>query len=165
MPNDASRKALRMWTRIGMIGELALFALLASRLLAEVPNRTPEGLQQGATPIVTGDVVRIYDRSYGHDAGAIIRYVAEVRVKTIEKGEGIEAGSLIYVRYFTLDNPLNTTGTSGHRSLPRDGDHVRTYLVRNAPDGSGDENNDGGLNVLFPNGFEQLTKDRSEKDD
>jgi hypothetical protein len=142
----------------------ALVVVLATSLMAEVPSIPKDALHRAATHIVTGDVVRIYDRSYAHGAGATIRYISEVRVKAVEKGEGMVPESLIYVSYFTLDNPPHTTGTSGHRGLPKDGDRIRFYLVRNADDGYGAENNDGGLNVLFPNGFEQLPIDGSKKE-
>jgi hypothetical protein len=151
-----------MWKRFMSIVGLTLTAMLVTRSAAEVPSRTPEALRLAATHIVTGQVMRIYDRSYSHGNGAEIRYVAEVRVKSVDAGHGINSGSLIYVRYFTQEHPAGTTAASGHRGLPQEGDTVRIFLAQNAKDLSGEVNEDGGLNVLFPNGFEQLTNENAK---
>ena len=87
--------------------------------------------------------------------------MAEVKVAAVEKGEGIEKGSLAYVRYWTRvwaaqgEMPPSTTG---QRRLPKSGEKHRIYLARNAYDGfAGKEgNSDGGLNVIGANGFEKL---------
>lgn len=141
---------------------IALMMSVVSELLAEVPNRSPEQLMKQATHVVIGDVVRIYERKEQEGLREVKRYLAEVRIKAVEKGEGIETGSLIYVRYFTRSNPPGVADTAGHRGLPKDGDHVRIYLARNASDGFDRTNNDGGFNVLFPNGFEQLPSARND---
>lgn len=142
------------------VGAIVIIAaLIGSSLLAEVPNRSPEQLQQSATHIVTGKVLRIYSRTQREDGQERTRYIAEVQVDAVEKGSGVEVDSLICVRYFTQVLPRGTTGTTGHRGLPKEGDRVRIYLARNAPDGFDHRNTDGGYNVLFPNGFERIAGD------
>ena len=94
-------------------------------------------------------------------------YVAEVKVQNVEKGEGLKAGDLVYVRYWRKawsppkDNPdmPPPTGASGHWNLPKEGDVLRVYLTRNSHDGY-DKNDDGGFNVVGPNGFEKLPERR-----
>ena len=83
----------------------------------------------------------------------------EVAVETVEKGEGIAKGSLAYVRYWHKEGWLGRRdtapiGTAGHRGLPKEGDRVRAYLARNAYDGFGTDNRDGGLDVIGANGFQ-----------
>ena len=146
---------MRMKLEIVILCMVAIIAITGS-LLAEVPTRSPEQLKTTATHIVTGEVLHIYQRSERQGAANYDRYLAECRVKTVEHGDGVEAGSLIYVRYFTKRNPPGVTDTAGHHGQPVQGDSVRIYLARNASEGYDDDNNDGGFNVVFPNGFEKL---------
>ena len=53
--------------------------------------------------------------------------------------------------------------TSGHWGLPKEGDAVRVYLARSGYDGFSKDNKDGGLNVVFGDGFRVLTKSEVEK--
>ena len=155
-----------MRTRIGIMMVCMLLTMIATtpRLFAEVPNKSPEKLKQMATHIVTGEVLRIYRRTEGKSTPRFDRHLAEVRVKAVEQGSGVETGSLIYVRYFTKHNAPGVTDTAGHRDLPAEGDSVRIHLARNAADGYNQaaNNNDGGFNVLFPNGFEKLAPERKD---
>lgn len=139
---------------------LVVLCLSASFATAEKPDLPPEKLRELATHVVTGEVTAIfarepervgrYDRTY---------YVAEVKVATCEKGEGIMAESLVYIRYWRQawagPGPV-APGTSGHRGLPEQGSKMRIYLARNAYDGFTRDNTDGGLNVIGANGFEAL---------
>src|SRR5688572_25147529 len=73
---------------------------LAIGVRAEVPNRSPEWLREHATHVITGEVTAIYARQSTEGNFKVTRYVAEVRVKSSEKGEGIAPDDVIYVRYF-----------------------------------------------------------------
>lgn len=135
---------------------VTIAVMIGSSLLAEVPNRSPERLTESATNIVTGKVLRIYSRQEREAGTSRTRYVAEVRIETVEKGEGLTPDTLIYARYLTQVLPKGSVGTTGHRGLPNEGERVRVYLARNTSDGFDRDNNDGGFNVIFPNGFERL---------
>lgn len=136
-------------------------ALGAKPAAVEVPNRSPEKLVELATHIVTADVVAIYEREFEARSWATTQYLAEVRVKSVDKGEGIDAEDLIYVRYWDrawVGGGHPPPSTSGHRGLPAEGDSVRVHLAQNAYDGFGMPNDDGGFNVIGPNGFTVLTE-------
>lgn len=132
------------------------FAVGASPAPVEVPNRLKEQLEELATHVVTADVVAIYERKVEARSWATTHRVAEVRVKTVEKGELPDEDGLLYVRYWDREwvgkRPAPPS-TNGHRGLPSEGDSVRLYLSQNAYDGFGTTNEDGGFNVLGPNGF------------
>lgn len=120
---------------------------------------SPEALKKTATQVVQGEVKGIYAKTAKEGRWKVTRYVAEVKVTAIEKGEGITVGELVYVRYWhrkwaSLGVP--PPSTSGHSGLPKEGETLRIYLARNAYDGFTKDNNDGGLNVIGANGFERL---------
>src|SRR5688500_10538962 len=118
--------------KLGLVLVAALVAVAVTCSFAEVPNRSPEQLKNTATHIITAEVSRIYQRQSKEGMRTVTRYLAEVRVKSVEKGEGIQPDSLLYVRYFTQANPPGVTDTAGHRGLPAEGQRVRIYLARNA---------------------------------
>jgi hypothetical protein len=143
-----------------ILGLSLLIALcIAPTLRAEKVDTPPAGLRKGATHVITGTVTAIYERESREGEWKYTRYVAEVCVKTVEKGEGLAAGDLAYVRYWRRSwrgSREMPPSTSGHRGLPKEGETLRIYLARNAYDGFSTENDDGGLNVLGANGFERL---------
>ena len=137
-----------------------LLVAMATTLLAEKVNMSPAALKKTATHVVTGKVTAIYTRTEAKGDWRYTHYCAEVKVDKTEKGEGLDAGSLVYVRYWrkawtgaARDMPA---GTSGHRGLPTEGQTLRIYLAKNAYDGFGNDNKDGGFNVIGANGFEAL---------
>ncbi len=136
---------------------IVLVAFAATR--TEIPNKSPEMLEKGATHIAVGEVVRIYKVEEKESKWKYTRCVAELRVEVIEKGEGFAAGELLYVRWFSRRYRGGTPPPSSngyHGKVPSSGDRVRVYLARNAHDGFNPDNLDGGYNVLIPNGFEKL---------
>jgi len=134
-------------------------ALLALPARGEKVDLPPAGLARVATHIVVDEVRAVYTRQERVDDWQYTRYLAEVAAKTVEKGEGVPAGALLYVRYWTREwrgGPNAPPSTAGHRGLPRAGDTLRVYLARNAYDGFTNENADGGFNVIGANGFERV---------
>lgn len=133
---------------------LAIFALRP-----EIPNKPPERLLAMATHVVVGDVVRVYSVSEKDDGWNVRRYVAELRVSTTEKGEALPTDEPVFVRWFTRSwrsGPPPASSSGHHGWTPEAGDRVRVYLAQNAHDGFHHKDFDGGLNVLVPNGFEEL---------
>jgi hypothetical protein len=140
---------------------------LATDLLAEKVDMPRAGLQSTATHVITGTVKAVYTRKETEGEWRYTRYVAEVKVKTVEKGEGLKPGGLAYVRYWTrswIGGREMPPSTSGHRGLPEEGETLRIYLARNAYDGFSTENHDGGFNVIGANGFERLSSKDGEGD-
>jgi hypothetical protein len=134
--------------------------VVASFALAELRPRTPKELAGQATNIVTGRVLATYSRDvetelYGK--GTIeTKYVVEIEVDGVEKGDGIKDKDVIYVRCWHLKQrgALKRPGPVGH-DLPGTGERVRAYLVRGgmAPG----EKKDKGLAALEPNGLMALS--------
>lgn len=146
---------------------LPLLVLLAPNVSkAEKAPSSPEVLKKTATHIVTATVKSIYSRTEIDGDWKFIRYVAEVKVEEIEKGEGIKKDDLIYVRYYSRvwngagDPPPSE---SGHYPTPDKNEKMRIYLAKNAYDGYSNANNDGGFNVLGANGWEELKKPKESK--
>ena len=146
-----------------MIRKILLVSLLAmglmgSKLKIEKPDMSPAELRKTATHVITGKVLAVSERSETADDWKYTRYVAEIQISTIEKGQGLKTGDLIYARYWRRawqgKGPA-PPATGGHRGLPGVGEMIRVYLARNAYDGFGDTN-DGGFNVIGANGFEKI---------
>ena len=140
---------------------LVLLVVLAFAMVqaeAAQPHMTKEQLRAYATHIVLGKVGMIYERPRQHGHYKYVRYLAEVTVEKVEKGEGLAKGELIYVRYWTRDwtGPgYPPPGGGGQTSLmPKEGAALRIYLARGKKEGL-DPATDKGLEVVNPNGFER----------
>jgi hypothetical protein len=144
-----------MRTSLVILVALVLVPALAH---AEKVDLTPDQLRETATHVITGEVKAVYSHTVREGSWRVTRYLAEVAVGTVEKGDGLQAGGLAYVRYWhrSWSGPgYPPPSTNGHRGLPAVGQTVRIYLARNAYDGFG-TTDDGGLNVIGANGFEAL---------
>ena len=129
---------------VGMLLSLASF----SAAIAEIPNRTPQQLREGASQIVTGKVQQIYSMEEKSGDYVFTRSVAAVSVDAVEKGVGISKGELVYVRFWRkkyVGAGRPAPGHFGHRGIPAVGDVVRIYLKKA---------DDGGFDVVGPNGFD-----------
>lgn len=148
------------------LGALALSPLAVSALRPEpeIPNKGPEMLERAATHVAVVEVVRVYSVKEREGAFEFQRYVGELKVKAVEKGEGLDAPEPLYARWFTKEwkgRGMPPTGSSGHYGwTPEAGEEARVYLARNAHDGYTTDNRDGGYNVLVPNGFAKLEKNK-----
>ncbi len=153
-----------------MFYRLSLSLLIAAAALetpasGEKVNMSPEALRKTATHVITGNVVNVYERTETVGDWKYTRYVAEIRVNDLEKGDRIDEGGLVYARYWGrswVGKGRVPPSTSGHRGLPVKGAKLRVYLARNEYDGFSRDNNDGGFNVIGANGFEALPKDAAE---
>lgn len=138
---------------------LAALMMLPAAASAEKVDMTPAELRKTATDVVVGVPTAIYHLVQREGDWQYTHYVAEVKVDQVEKGNDLQAGGLVYVRYWTrswIGAGLPPPSTSGHRGLPAQGQKVRIYLARNAYDGFGTGNKDGGFNVIGANGFEPV---------
>jgi hypothetical protein len=141
-----------------------LLSLVGGAARAEKEPLSPEELRETATHVVVGKVEQVFARQEKVNNYEYTRYVAEVRVDKLEKGDGLKPGELMYVRYWRRrwvgpgDSPV---GSNGHRGLPSEGQAVRVYAVRNGYDGFG-RTKDGGFNVVGTNGFEAIEETPDE---
>jgi hypothetical protein len=139
----------------------AIVTLLSTRdLRAEKVDMTAEELRETATHVIVGKVTAIYERKEEAGDWKYTHYVAEMKIEKSEKGDGLHAGEMAYVRYWRRQyagkEKFPPPNTNGHRGLPVAGQKLRIYLAKNAYDGFSQNNNDGGLNVIGANGFEAL---------
>ena len=145
--------------RRGLPFGLLVLVAFGSPLSAEKIDLTPKQLWEVATHVVAGKVTSVYAKRETGGNWQYTRYLAEIRVGVVQKGEGLKQGEPIYVRYWRRSyrgpgDPPPSTG--GHRGLPAEGDVVRVYLARDAYDGFTRDNNDGGFNVIGANGFAEV---------
>lgn len=141
-----------------------LLSLIGAAARAEKEPLSPRQLRETATHVVVAKVEQVFARQEKVNNYEYTRYVAEVRVDKLEKGDGYKPGDLMYVRYWTkrwLGPGLPEPGTSGHRDRPTAGQTLRIYAARNAYDGFG-HTKDGGLNVIGANGFEAIEEKPSD---
>ncbi len=125
----------------------------------EKAKMSPEALQKVATHIVIGKVQRVYTYQEKKDGYRYTHFLAEILPEKQEKGPKIDLQSPVYVRYFHRQDTRDRVGGSGHYGYrPEQGDRVRAYVARKAYDGwhQAKDNQDGGFNVIPPNGFEKL---------
>jgi hypothetical protein len=136
-------------TAIAAIG-VVIFAAAALVARADVKDRTPAELREDASHIFTGTVkaVASYDER-GEDT-VVTRFVAEIEVDALEKGEGLAPKQLVYVRFRRLKEVLTRgwVGPSGARFVPERDARVRAYVRRDPAS--------GGTDLILPNGFEKL---------
>jgi hypothetical protein len=125
---------------------IAILGPLGCMCLAAIPDLTGDALRAAATHIIAGGVQRIYTSVEWTTADWETAYcVAEIRVDKVEKGRGL--GRIAYVRFWTrryVGAGLAPPGDYGHRGIPKSGDTLRVFVA---------EAEDGGFDVLAPNGF------------
>ncbi len=125
--------------------------LLSGVTLAALPPLDPADLKSDSSHILVVEVQQEYTTKRERQPGFIdTLHVYEAKVVKVEKGAGLDVGTLVYARAWTAaKRPDGWTGAGGVRGLPSTGEVVRLYLRRGA---------DGGLRILDPNGVERLPK-------
>jgi hypothetical protein len=108
----------------------------------------PGEAENGSSNILTGTITAIYSRIVRDANYEWNHCVAAVRIESIQKGEGLKTGDLIFVRYISSNRWIGKgampPGPSGHNNVPGEGDRRKVCLNRNA---------DGGLDVFYVSGF------------
>lgn len=135
-----------------IIGLTAAIAM-ATTLWAVGPKLTPQQMHEMATHVITGKVDAIYKRTAQQGDWEYTYYLAEISVNDSEKGEGVQRGDEIFVRYWKRrwigNGPIPPSGM-GQRGRPEEGDSIRAYLKREA------ENRSALFKVAAEDGFENL---------
>ena len=104
-------------------------------------------LFEQASHVVVGGVKAIYSFDQSTADWQTSSRVAEVSVATVEKGEGIDPGQLLYARY-AITRRLPAEGEEAATPYPNVRDVFRLYLTRAA---------DGGYDVIMPGGVQIIT--------
>src|SRR4051812_40688496 len=117
-----------------LIGSLLVGFVFVASALAEARPLTPKELTEKSTNIVTGRVLAIYARDIETERsgkGTVETHrVVEIEVEAVEKGDGIRATDIVYVRcrHLKKHGVPKRPGPVGH-DIPKGGDKVRAYLV------------------------------------
>lgn len=123
--------------------------------LAEIPEQTPEQLQKHSSNIVVGKVQAVYTHSETDGDFAKTKGVVEIQIDSIEKGEGLEKGDLLYARFWQTawqgDRDKTPPYGSGHYAIDKEiGSTVRAFVSRNKKD--------QGFDILLTNGMQEIKK-------
>jgi hypothetical protein len=129
---------------------------LGGGVCAEIPDLSTARMQDVASHVFQGKVARIYsmvDRSTPQ--WETTHSVAELLVSRVEKGK--HDGRLAYVRFWHkrfVGEGSAPPGSYGHRGIPKVGGSTRVFVV---------EAEDGGFDVLPPNGFTVMPGENAQK--
>jgi hypothetical protein len=121
-------------------------------LRAELPPLPPEVRRAQASHIVTGTVraVASYEHVRPEKDFTDTRYLIELSIDTVEKGEGLKVGKVMYVRAWKAKSrPAGLVGPGGHYHIPAAGEKPAVYVQQAA---------DGGFDVLLPKGFKKAAR-------
>lgn len=122
-----------MRSRIFILGGAVLLAGWAALSLGAAPTST---MQRQSSDVLEGRVMEVYSVRRGNEPNAEIKFVAEVKVEKVSKGD-LRPGALIYIRY--AQRPGSGPDSSGATATPAANDLISVYLQRDR---------DGGLDVF-----------------
>lgn len=145
-------------SRAALTSAPGLILLLVSAAAAEIPDLSAEQLERQAESIITGTLVHTYHRKETKGDYEYTHSLAEIVVDGVRKGQDIEAGDRVYVRYWRkrfVGNGRPETGHFGHRGVPNEGTHVLLFLEGDRADG---------FDVLSPNGIAALPTGTPRRD-
>ena len=138
---------------------LIFLASFSSPALAAMAHPTKP---QNATHVIVGTVAGVYESIKTEGSFIIKNRVAVIRIKEIEKGEGLKNGDLLYAHYWTVGLPAGATPVpydSGYQGRsPREGETLRVYLTRQPYKKYG--NLEGAFMVVLRDGFQPLAQAR-----
>ena len=126
-----------------------LIAFTSSTARAEVADMGLEKLAAMATHIFAGKLVKIYSVVETSAEWETTYSVAEVQVAALEKGTCV--AKLVYLRFWRRKyrgKGEAPDGSYGYRNIPEVGSQVRAYVR---------EMEDGGYDVILPNGISQIS--------
>src|SRR3954470_5540703 len=132
-----------------------LIAFTSSAARAEVADMGLEKLTAMATHIFAGKLIKIYSVVETTAEWETTYSVAEVQVAAVEKGTCV--AKLVYLRFWRRKyrgKGQGPDGSYGHRDIPEVGSQVRVYVR---------EMEDGGYDVILPNGISQISGPAKDK--
>lgn len=111
----------------------------------------PGQAERESSLVLTGTVTAIYSKTTRDGRYEQNHYVATVRVESIQKGGGLKAGDLAFVRYSGAKRGIGKGElpppgfSNGHSNVPSEGERRKVCLNKHA---------DGGLDVYYVSGFQ-----------
>ena len=120
-----------------------LFGASVSAFSTTAMAERPKEPIEKATHIVTGTVRKVFRRN----ADANLEYVIQLRIESVQKGTGVEAGDYLYAYAFQRKRgaPLEPSA-SGHNAIPAEGHRIEVALVARQ----------GRMEGLYPDWFTPL---------
>ncbi len=111
--------------------------VIATRASADVPPKTPADLKQEASHVVVGTAQRVFVhrevvKKFGGSA-TWTTYLTQLKVESVEKGAGIAAGDIVYVKTWRnkWSGPgLPPPGSSGHWPIPKAGERLSVFFEK-----------------------------------
>ncbi len=129
-------------------GAVSFVVFSALHCGAEIPKQTESKLAERCSHAFEGVVVQIYTTVKQTSADFEHTYgIAEVDVRDVNKGDEMEPGDRVYVRFWRkrwVGIGKAEPDHYGHWNIPSQGDRVRVYV-------KGDGK--AGFDVMSPNGF------------
>lgn len=129
---------------------LSLAGVLLASSAHAVKVDMPGQAEKESSHILTGTVTAIYAKVVREPKREWTHCVAAIRVESVEKGDGVKIGELIYVRYIGgvrwLSRGTPEIGPAGHENVPREGDRRKVCLTRGR---------DGAFDVYYVSGFKK----------
>ncbi len=109
--------------------------IIATLASADVPPKTPADLKQEASHVVVGTAQRVFVhrevvKKFGGSA-TWTTYLTQLKVESVEKGAGIAAGDIVYVKTWRnkWSGPgLPPPGNSGHWHIPEAGERLSVFF-------------------------------------
>ncbi len=132
------------------LASILLFSLLAMTAARAVKVDWPGRAESESTHIVVGTVTAIYSKITRDESYETTHCLAEVRIESVEKGDGLKADEIVCVRYIGSMRWIGKEGLpmeGPHRNVPKEGEKLKICLVQNA---------DKSLDVYYISGFKKL---------
>lgn len=134
-------KSIWIWTFI-------LFSNAAFALLAPLSN---EERKEKASLIATGEIITSDMNIQTLSDGTNAVYIVNMKVDTVEKGQGVAKGDRLIFQYWKTDKrPKGWVGDFGQSQTLNIGEHVKVYLQLNEKAEM--------YTLLNPNGFDLQKK-------
>jgi len=145
-----------------LLGMLTVFALGTVDLQAAKVPMSQKELEKESSHIISGKVISVttkVQKSKVEQALGLHRdrvYTIKLKVTSVSKGTGVKVGQGILIGAWQPSTRIPPVpGLQGHEPIPRQGDEVKMYLLKNKKEKA--------YKPLLPNGIEIIKKAKKLK--
>ena len=145
-----------------LLGILTVFALGTVDLQAAKVPMSQKELEKESSHIISGKVISVttkVQKSKVEQALGLHRdrvYTIKLKVTSVSKGTGVKVGQGILIGAWQPSTRIPPVpGLQGHEPIPRQGDEVKMYLLKNKKEKA--------YKPLLPNGIEIIKKAKKLK--
>ena len=145
-----------------LLGILTVFALGTVDLQAAKVPMSQKELEKESSHIISGKVISVttkvqkskVERALGLHRDRV--YTIKLKVTSVSKGTGVKVGQGILIGAWQPSTRIPPVpGLQGHEPIPRQGDEVKMYLLKNKKEKA--------YKPLLPNGIEIIKKAKKLK--